>query len=57
MAAMALINIPAIFVLKDPVVARFRDYLSQIQAKKDPVFKASSINLKHEVDFWKGSKR
>ena len=52
MAAMALINIPAIFVLKDQAVDCLGDYVSQIQGNKDPVFKASSINLSKTTDFW-----
>ncbi|MEW9096312.1 MAG: alanine/glycine:cation symporter family protein [Clostridiaceae bacterium] len=52
MAAMALINIPAIFILKDPVVACMNDYAEQRKNGKNPVFKASSINLKDKTDFW-----
>ena len=53
MAAMALINIPAIFILKEPVVACMKDYIEQKRQNKDPVFKVESIDLKDEVDFWK----
>ena len=52
MAAMALINIPTIFILKDPVIACMKDYIEQRKQGKDPVFKASSIGLKDKVDFW-----
>lgn len=53
MAAMALINIPAIFILKEPVVACMKDYIEQKRQNKDPVFKVEAIDLKDEVDFWK----
>ena len=52
MAAMALINIPAIFILKEPVVACMKDYVEQRKSGKNPIFKASSINLKDKTDFW-----
>lgn len=52
MAFMALINIPAIYILKDPVIACMNDYINQKKEGKNPVFKASSINLKDKVDFW-----
>lgn len=52
MAAMALINIPAIFMLKEPVIQCMNDYIEQRKNGKNPVFKASSINLKDKVDFW-----
>lgn len=52
MAAMALINIPAIFVLKDQAVLCLKDYVKQMEAGKAPVFRASSINLEKPVDFW-----
>jgi AGCS family alanine or glycine:cation symporter len=56
MAAMALINIPAIFILKDPVIACMNDYIEQRKSGNNPVFKASSINLKDKVDFWEETK-
>ncbi|MBU5485352.1 alanine:cation symporter family protein [Clostridium sp. MSJ-11] len=52
MAAMALINIPAIFILKNPVIACMNDYVDQRKNGKNPVFKASSISLKDKTDFW-----
>lgn len=52
MAAMALINIPTIFILKDPVINAMNDYLAQRKKGINPVFKASSINLKDKTDFW-----
>jgi AGCS family alanine or glycine:cation symporter len=56
MAAMALINIPAIFILKDPVIACMNDYIEQRKSGKNPVFKASSIALKDKVDFWEDTR-
>jgi AGCS family alanine or glycine:cation symporter len=52
MALMAIINIPAIFMLKDPAIACLNDYTKQRNSGKNPVFKASSIKLKGKVDFW-----
>lgn len=52
MAAMALINIPTIIILKDPVINAMNDYLAQRKKGINPVFKASSINLKDKTDFW-----
>ncbi len=52
MAGMALINIPTIFILKDPVIACMNDYVEQKKSGKNPEFKASSISLKDKVDFW-----
>ena len=52
MALMAIINIPAIFMLKEPAIACMNDYMEQRKSGKNPVFKASSINLKDKVDFW-----
>lgn len=52
MAAMALINIPTIIILKDPVIRCMNDYLEQRKSGKNPVFKASSINMKDTTDFW-----
>lgn len=56
MAAMALINIPAIFFLKEPVVAAMNDYMAQRKSGINPVFNASSIQLNDDTDFWKDSK-
>ncbi len=52
MAFMAMINIPAIFILKDPAIKCMSDYSEQRKNGKNPVFKASSIGLKDKVDFW-----
>ena len=52
MAAMALINIPTIFILKDQAIDCLNDYISQRKNGKNPVFKASTIGLAGKVDFW-----
>lgn len=52
MALMAIINIPAIFMLKDPAIKCMKDYIEQRKSGKNPVFNSSSINLKDKVDFW-----
>jgi AGCS family alanine or glycine:cation symporter len=52
MGCMALINIPVIFALRKPAIACLQDYYDQKKAGKNPVFKKSSINLEHEVDYW-----
>lgn len=53
MAAMALINIPVILVLKDIAIDCLNDYTRQKKEGKNPVFRAKDINLKDEMDFWK----
>lgn len=53
MAIMALINIPAIFILKKPVQEALKDYKAQKAANKDPVFKAEDIDLEFDTEFWK----
>ena len=55
MAAMALINIPTIFLLKGPVLAALNDYKQQKDSGKNPIFKSASIGLKDDTDFWKWS--
>ena len=52
MGIMAIINLPVIVLLAKPALAALKDYIDQRKAGKDPVFKASSIHLKHETDFW-----
>ncbi|NLY46356.1 MAG: alanine:cation symporter family protein [Tissierella sp.] len=52
MAAMALINIPVIFILKDVAIDCLNDYTKQKREGKNPVFRAKDINLKDDVDFW-----
>ncbi len=53
MGGMALINLPVIVLLGGPALACLNDYLAQRKAGKDPVFKASSIDLPAETEFWK----
>ena len=53
MAAMALINMPAIFLLREPVIGAMNDYKEQKNNGKNPIFKSSSIGLKEDTDFWK----
>lgn len=52
MGIMALINLPVIVFLGKPAIAALKDYTRQRKEGKDPVFKASSIELKHKTDFW-----
>lgn len=52
MGLMALINLPVIIILAGPSIRALRDYSLQKKAGKDPVFKASDINLKDRTDFW-----
>lgn len=52
MGIMALINLPVIVILGKPAIAALKDYTRQRNEGKDPVFKASSIELKHKTDFW-----
>ena len=52
MGVMAIINLPVIVILGKPALAALKDYTAQRKAGKDPVFKASSINLPHVTDFW-----
>ena len=52
MGIMALINLPVIVILGKTALKALDDYQRQRRAGKDPVFKASSIGLKQETDFW-----
>ena len=52
MGVMAIINLPVIVLLSKPAMDCMNDYLAQRKAGKEPVFKASSINLKQKTDFW-----
>ncbi len=53
MGAMTIINIPVIIILGKYAIRTLKDYEKQKKAGKDPVFKAKSIDLPHEVDYWK----
>jgi len=52
MGVMAIINLPVIVMLAKPAMQAMEDYWTQKKAGKDPVFKASSIGLKDNLDFW-----
>lgn len=52
MGIMAIINLPVIVLLGKPAIDSLNDYISQRKEGRDPVFKASSIGLKHKTDFW-----
>ena len=52
MGLMALINIPTIIILSKYAIRAITDYIKQKKAGVDPVFKASSVNLPHQVDYW-----
>lgn len=52
MGVMALINIPIIFILAKPAIRCLDDYTKQKKEGKNPVFKAKSIGIKEETDFW-----
>ena len=52
-AMMVVINIPVILILGRTSMRALKDYLEQRAQGKDPEFKAASIGLKEETDFWK----
>ena len=52
MGIMALINLPVIVVLGGTAMRALEDYVAQRKAGKDPQFKAASIGLKEQTDFW-----
>lgn len=51
-AVMVIINIPVIIILANPALAALSDYCAQRRKGRNPVFKASSIGLKEDTDFW-----
>ncbi|MBR6677689.1 MAG: alanine:cation symporter family protein [Oscillospiraceae bacterium] len=53
MGIMAMINLPVIVILSKPAIAALHDYHRQRKEGKDPVFRASSIGLRGDLDFWK----
>ena len=53
MGGMAIINIPVIIILSKYALAALKDYDNQRKQGITPVFKAKSINLPHDVDYWK----
>lgn len=52
MGIMAVINLPVIVLLGKPAIDSLDDYIRQRKEGRDPVFKASSVGLKHNTDFW-----
>ena len=53
MGLMAVINLIAIVLLSNIAIKAYKDYATQKQADKDPVFYASSIpELGNEVEEW-----
>lgn len=50
---MVVVNVPVIVILANTAVKALKDYLAQKKAGVDPEFKASSIELKEDTDFWK----
>ncbi len=52
MGAMALINMPVIIILSKYAIRALKDYEAQRKEGKDPEFKKTSIDLKHDVDYW-----
>lgn len=51
-ALMVVINIPVIFLLGGTAMKALQDYTQQRKQGKDPEFKAASIGLKQETDYW-----
>ena len=52
MGAMALINIPVIFILSKYAFKALSDYKKQKKAGLEPVFLAKNIGIKDELDYW-----
>ena len=52
MGVMALINLPVIVMLGSTALKALDDYNTQKKRGKNPVFKAASIGLKQQTDFW-----
>ena len=52
MGFLALINLPVIILLGGPAVRCLKDYRKQKKEGKNPVFKASDIQLADKMDFW-----
>ncbi len=52
MGGMTLINMPVIFILSKYAIRALKDYETQREEGKTPVFHAENIDLPHEVDCW-----
>ena len=53
MGIMALINLPAILVLSNKLIACLNDYEAQRKRGEEPVFVAKNIGIKEDLDYWK----
>lgn len=51
-AMMVVINIPVILILGSKAMLALKDYMDQRKEGKDPEFKAASIGLTEETDYW-----
>ncbi|MBQ2757416.1 MAG: alanine:cation symporter family protein [Clostridia bacterium] len=52
MGVMTLINIPVIVILGKYAYRAIKNYTVQRKEGKDPTFRASDIDLPHDVDYW-----
>lgn len=52
MGAMTIINMPVIIYLSKYALRALNDYTAQRKQGREPVFKASNINLPHKTDYW-----
>ena len=52
MGVMVMINVPVIMVLSRPALGALKDYTAQRRIGRNPVFKASSVQLKEKTDYW-----
>ena len=52
MGVMALINLPVIVLLGKTAMKTLQDYTAQRKAGLNPVFKAETVGLQGQVDFW-----
>ena len=53
MGGMTIINMPVIFILGKYAFRALKDYDKQLKSGVTPVFKATNIDLPHDVDYWK----
>ena len=53
MGLMALINLPVIIILGNKAIKAANDYQAQRKAGKNPEFKATSVGITEELDYWK----
>ena len=52
MGVMAIINLPVIVILGKTAITCLNDYVAQRKAGKNPEFKASTVGLEGQTDFW-----